>query len=137
MTWCRTSIAYTIALCELFNRDDECFAQECRVCSYGYEDIQFVIRYEIYEDEFDIQYYELSIRNKSGDNIVEIYAKDDLIAYKMFIELCCDYFISAFIELSYMYGGYKQKKEFDNQVKLEINQFFTERNYSDFEVKVI
>lgn len=137
MSWCRTNIAYTTALCELFNKDDECIAHECRVCSYGYEDFQFVISFEIYNDKFDNQYYYLHIKNKCGDDIVEIYAKDDIIAHKMFIELCCDYFISAFIELFYVYGGYKQKKEFDNLLKLEIEQFFTERNYSDFEVKVI
>lgn len=137
MTWRRSNISYTTALCEWFNQKDECIGQECRVCSYGYEDMQFVIGYEIYKDKFDNRYYELYIKNKCGDHIVEIYPKNDIIIPKMFIELCCDYFISTFIGLCYVYGGSKQKREFDYQLKLVIEHFFTERNYSDFEVDII
>lgn len=138
MTWCRTSIAYTTALCELFDSDDNCIAQECRVCSYGYEDIQFVICHETYYDELDNQFNELYIKSKCGDHIVDIHVnEDDCISHKMFIELCCDYFISAFIELYYTYGSYKRKKEFDNILRTVVEQFLTERNYSNFDIEVI
>lgn len=135
MTWRRTNIAYTTTLCEIFNQDDNCILQECRVCSYGFQDMQFIISYEIYEDEFDNQYYELCVKNANRDYILRIYAKDDLIAYEMFRELCSDKFISAFIEISYMYRGSKTKKDWENQMKTELKKFFNERNYKEYEVE--